>query len=125
MTHSIPGFTGAVIRPNEAGYDAARTIWNAMHDRRPALIARPRSARDVAAAIGYARAEGLLIAVRGGGHSMPGHSVCDDGIVIDLRRLAWTSAPACLRSHATGSRTPNSKQATWRRSRTRTPPSTR
>jgi FAD/FMN-containing dehydrogenase len=87
MTHSIPGFTGTVIHPNEAGYDAARTIWNAMHDRRPALIARPRSARDVAAAVGYARAEGLLIAVRGGGHSMPGHSVCDDGIVIDLRQL--------------------------------------
>jgi FAD/FMN-containing dehydrogenase len=84
---TIPGFTGTVICPNEAGYDAARTIWNAMHDRRPALIARPRSARDVAAAIGYARAEGLLIAVRGGGHSMPGHSVCDDGIVVDLRQL--------------------------------------
>ena len=84
---TIPGFGGTVIRPHEAGYDAARAIWNAMHDRRPALIARPRSAPDVAAAIRYARAEGLLIAVRGGGHSMPGHSVCDDGIVIDLRAL--------------------------------------
>ena len=69
---TIPGFGGTVIRPHEAGYDAARAIWNAMHDRRPALIARPRSARDVAAAIRHARAEGLLIAVRGGGHSMPG-----------------------------------------------------
>jgi FAD/FMN-containing dehydrogenase len=84
---TIPGFGGVVIRPDEAGYDAARAIWNAMHDRRPALIARPRSVPDVAAAIRYARAEGLLIAVRGGGHSMPGHSVCDDGIVIDLREL--------------------------------------
>jgi FAD/FMN-containing dehydrogenase len=85
---TIPGFTGTVIRPDEAGYDAARAIWNAMHDRRPVLIARPQSVPDVVAAVRYARAEGLLIAVRGGGHSMPGHSVCDDGIVIDLRALS-------------------------------------
>ena len=85
---AIPGFTGTVIGPHEAGYDAARAIWNAMHDRRPALIARPQSVPDVVAAVRYARAEGLLIAVRGGGHSMPGHSVCDDGIVIDLRALS-------------------------------------
>jgi FAD/FMN-containing dehydrogenase/trans-aconitate methyltransferase len=85
---TIPGFGGTVIHPDDAGYDSARAVWNAMHDRRPALITRPRSAQDVAAAIGYARAEGLLIAVRGGGHSMPGHSVCDDGVVIDLGALS-------------------------------------
>jgi len=84
---TIPGFGGVLIRPDEAGYDDARAIWNAMHDRRPALIARPKSVPDVVAAIRYARAQGLLIAVRGGGHSMPGHSVCDGGIVIDLREL--------------------------------------
>ncbi len=85
---TIPGFTGTVIRPDDVGYDAARAIWNAMHDRLPALIARPQSVPDVVAAVRYARTEGLLIAVRGGGHSMPGHSVCDDGIVIDLRALS-------------------------------------
>jgi FAD/FMN-containing dehydrogenase len=85
---TIPGFTGTVIRPDEACYDAARAIWNAMHDRRPALIVRPQSVPDVAAAVRYARTEGLLIAVRGGGHSIPGHSTCDDGIVIDLRALS-------------------------------------
>src|SRR5271170_5030140 len=84
----IPGFSGTLIRPDDVGYDAARAIWNAIHDRRPALIVQPRSTQDVAAAIRYARAKGLLIAVRGGGHSMPGHSVCDDGIVIDLCALS-------------------------------------
>src|SRR5271165_1822632 len=99
---TIPGFGGTVIRPHEAEYDAARAIWNAMHDRRPALIARPRSAPDVAAAIRHARAEGLLIAVRGGGHSMPGHSVCDDGIVIDLRALNEVRVDPRARTAAIG-----------------------
>jgi FAD/FMN-containing dehydrogenase len=84
---TIPGFGGTLLRPDENGYDAARAVWNAMHDRRPALIARPRTPQEVADAIAYARAENLLIAVRAGGHSMPGHSTCDDGLVIDLRAL--------------------------------------
>jgi len=87
----VTGFAGAVVTPDAPDYDTARTIWNAMHDRRPALIVRPVSAPDVATAIRYARAEGLVIAVRGGGHSMPGHSSCDGGLVIDLGALGEVS----------------------------------
>jgi FAD/FMN-containing dehydrogenase len=83
----IPGFVGDIVRQEDSGYDRARAIWNAMHDRRPALIARCTSPQDVAAAIRYGRDHALPIAVRGGGHSLPGHSVCDGGIVVDLRRM--------------------------------------
>lgn len=83
----IAGFEGQLVYPDDPEYDRRRTVWNAMHDRRPALTARCTNSRDVVAAIGYARAQQLTIAVRGGGHSMPGHSTCDDGIVIDLRPM--------------------------------------
>ncbi len=75
---------GLVLGPEDDGYDDARRVWNGMFDRRPGLIARCVSAADVMAAVNYARENNLLVAVRGGGHSFPGLSVCDGGIMIDL-----------------------------------------
>lgn len=77
-------FRGEVIVPDDAGYDAARTVWNAAFDRYPALIARCTTTRDVATVVRLATRHELPIAVRSGGHSHAGHSTCDDGIVIDL-----------------------------------------
>jgi FAD/FMN-containing dehydrogenase len=75
---------GELIRPSDPGYDEARAIWNGAHDRRPALIVRCAGVADVMRAVEFARSEELLVAVRGGAHSIPGFSTCDGGIVIDL-----------------------------------------
>ncbi len=77
-------FGGELVGPADRTYDEHRRVWNGSIDRRPALIARCRDDADVAAAVRFARRTGLPAAVRGGGHSFPGLSVCDDGIVIDL-----------------------------------------
>src|SRR4051794_25311208 len=80
-------FQGVLLRPGDDGYDAARSIWNAGIDRRPALIARCRSATDVATALAYAQRSGLEVGVRGGGHNYGGAAVPEDGLMIDLSGL--------------------------------------
>ena len=75
---------GRLIGPGDAGYDDTREIWNAAHDRRPALIARCAGVADVMRALELARSQDLVVAIRGGGHSIPGFSTCDGGMVIDL-----------------------------------------
>jgi FAD/FMN-containing dehydrogenase len=101
------GFHGQVLLPDQDGYHQARQVWNAMVDRRPAVIARCKTSADVAAAVRLGRALGLEVGVRGGGHSVLGLSVPDGGLMVDLspmgsvrvdpdRRRAWVGGGALL-----------------------------
>jgi FAD/FMN-containing dehydrogenase len=83
-TEDLAAFRGEVVRPGDAGYDEHRKVWNGSIDRHPAVVARCAGVADVIDAVRFARERELAIAVRAGGHSFPGLSVCDDGMVIDL-----------------------------------------
>ena len=98
--------SGAVIAPGDDGYDEARHVYNAMIDRRPAVIVRCGNAADVRAAVDFARENGLALAVRGGGHSVPGFGTVDDGVVADLSGMrAVTVDPAKRTARAEGGAT--------------------
>ncbi len=75
---------GVLALPGQEGYEAARTIWNAAIDRRPALVARCQGPADIIHALKFAREQNLLVAVRGGGHNIAGNAVCEGGLLIDL-----------------------------------------
>jgi len=80
-------FAGELIQPQDAGFDAARQIWNGHVQRRPALIARCQGVADVIAAVRFCREHDLAASVRGGGHAVAGHALCDGGVVIDLSAM--------------------------------------
>ena len=91
------GLRGQLLLPETAGYDDARKIYNAMFDRRPAMIARCHGAADVVRSVQFAQAHALLVAVRGGGHSLSGQSVCDGGLMIDLAPMRSVRVDAARR----------------------------
>jgi FAD/FMN-containing dehydrogenase len=80
-------FRGTLLRPGEEGYDEARRVWNGAVDRRPRLITRCAGTDDVVSAVRFARQHDLEVSVRGGGHSIAGLSVCEDGLMIDLSAM--------------------------------------
>ena len=107
--------SGEVVLSGHPAYDEVRRIWNGMHDKHPALIARCATARDISEAVTFARERELLVSVRGGGHSWPGKSVCEGGLMIDLsmmnsvkvdpaRRRAFAKGGALLNALDTASR---------------------
>ncbi len=93
-------FAGRVLTPGDGGYEEARRVWNGSIDKRPGAIVRPTGVADVIAAVRFAREHGLLVAVRGGGHSVAGHSTCDGGLVIDLGAMKGIRVdPSARRAH--------------------------
>ncbi|HCN98254.1 MAG TPA: FAD-linked oxidase [Leclercia sp.] len=95
-------FQGEVLLPDDAGYDEVRQIWNAMIDRKPALIARCTSTEDVMQAIQFGRTHNLLISIRGGGHNIAGNAVCDDGLMIDLSLMKDVQVDVTTRTASVG-----------------------
>jgi len=98
---------GQMVRPTDPDYDQARAVWNAAHDRHPALVLRCAGTADVMRAVEFARSEGIKVAVRGGAHSVAGFSTCDGGVVID------TSPMKGIRVDPTGRRAVAQPGLTW------------
>ncbi|MBS1856703.1 MAG: FAD-binding oxidoreductase [Acidobacteria bacterium] len=95
-------FRGQIIDPQDTRYEAARQVYNAMIQRRPALITQCTDAADVIAAVRFARAQELRVSVRGGGHNAAGLGVCDDGLVIDLCGIRYVHVDPAARTVRAG-----------------------
>ena len=117
----IAGFEGRQVGPEDSGYDEARKVYNAMIDRRPALVAYAAGVEDVVRAVDFAREGGLLLAVRGGGHNGAGLGSCDDGVVLDLSGLKQIEVDPAARTARVGGgctwgkSTPRPTSTAWRR----------
>ncbi len=99
-------FAGVALLPSDDGFDDARSLWNGEIDRRPAVVARCTTAEQIAAALMFARAEGLEIAVRGGGHNYAGHGCCEAGLMVDLSKMnSVTVDPGARRARCGGGTT--------------------
>ncbi len=97
---------GDVIAPGDEAYEEARAVYNAMIDKRPAVVVRPVNAGDVIAAVNFARESAIDLAVRGGGHGVPGFGTCDGGVAIDLSRMKGVRVdPAARTARAEGGAT--------------------
>src|SRR5262245_14271007 len=92
------GLGGTLCLPGDAGYDEARTLWNAMIDKKPAMIVRAAGASDVLQAVRLAAQHRLLLAVRGGGHNIAGNAVCDGGLMLDLSLMKSVRVDAASRT---------------------------
>ena len=95
---ALEGFSGSLVRPGDDSYDDVRRVYNGMIDRQPALIARCRGTADVVAAVNVGREYGLEIAVRGGGHGVAGHCVCEGGMMIDLSEMRGIHVDPAVRT---------------------------
>ena len=95
-------FRGAVIQPQDQGYDEARKVYNGMIDRKPRLIAKCADVADVITAVKMAKANGLRVSIRGGGHNAAGLGVCDDGMVIDLSPINYVRVDPSARTALVG-----------------------
>ncbi|MFC7232773.1 FAD-binding oxidoreductase [Saliphagus sp. GCM10025308] len=93
---------GEVLRPEDDGYDEARSVWNGMIDRRPAVVVRPTGTADVITAVEFARDHDLPLAVKGGGHNVAGNAVCDDGLTIDMSPLSSVRVDSAARTARVG-----------------------